>query len=74
MNTNFYELSYEELGGIDGGINWDAVGVTVSGAAGAALGYAAAGAIVGSAAPGVGTTIGGIVGGAVGVIAYTFFD
>lgn len=79
LNTGAFEaLDYSELLAVDGGVDWNNVGITVSGVAGGYIGAKAGAAIgvkIGTAcAPGVGTVVGGIVGAALGVIIYSLWD
>lgn len=72
--NGFSELDMNEAIEIDGGVDWNAVGMSITTTAGATIG-SKIGATAGTAiAPGVGTVVGGIVGGAVGTILYTLFD
>ena len=66
----FSELDMNEAMEIDGGVDWNAVGMGVTISASGKIGSAVGTAI----APGVGTVVGALVGGAVGTILYSLFD
>jgi hypothetical protein len=66
MNTSFYELSYEELGGIDGGVDWDDLGFYIATGGGALVGGIAGGP--------VGAFIGGAIAGGGYILIDKAFD
>ena len=73
MSNQFKELSLQERMTLEGGIDWNLVGGTVSTASGAYIG-AQVGTTVGTAGGPVGMVVGGIVGGAAGAIVYSLWD
>ncbi len=74
----FESLDNNDMLLVEGGIDWNDVGLGIAGTAGTTIGsYSGAkiGATIGTVwAPGVGTVVGGIVGGAIGVIIYSLWD
>ena len=72
--NGFSEIDMNEAMEIDGGVNWDGVGMGVTISAGSAIGGKIGTAVGTVIAPGVGTVVGVIVGGAVGTILYSLFD
>lgn len=73
LNNGFYEMMYDEVMIVEGGINWDLVGETIATGGGAYIG-AKIGASVGTAGGPVGTVVGGLIGGAAGAIIYSLWD
>lgn len=73
MTNGFNEMNEMEMQEIEGGVDWNFVGGTVSTVAGGYIGTKI-GAAVGSAAGPVGTVVGGIVGAAAGAIIYSLWD
>ena len=73
LNNGFYEMMYDEVMIVEGGINWDLVGGTIATGGGAYIG-AKIGASVGTAGGPVGTVVGGLIGGAAGAIIYSLWD
>lgn len=68
--NGFSILDMNEAMEIDGGVDWNAVGMGVTASAGGKIGFAVGTAI----APGVGSAVGALVGAAVGTIVYSLFD
>ena len=73
LSNGFYELNVHEMELVDGGVDWNLVGATVSTAGGAYIGAKIGGA-VGTAGGPVGTVVGGLIGGAAGAIVYSLWD
>lgn len=72
-NGVFNELTVSELNMIDGGIDWNSIGMGASMTAGGLIG-AKVGAAVGTTGGPVGTVVGTIVGGIAGGIIYSLWD
>ena len=71
----FQNLEWNELEAIDGGIDWNTVGLAVTGGAWLAIAtHACKGAKIGAIAGPTGVLVGGFVGIAVGAIIYTLWD
>ncbi|MCR4567521.1 MAG: hypothetical protein K5769_05690 [Pseudobutyrivibrio sp.] len=70
LSNDFSQLSASDEMLVEGGVDWDGVGMTVSGGAGMYIG-AKVGAEIGGA---VGGVAGGLAGAAIGAIIYSAFD
>lgn len=70
---NLVELQMEELELIDGGIDWNSIGMGTSMTAGGFLGAKIGGSIGTTAGP-VGTVAGTIIGGIAGGVIYSLWD
>lgn len=71
---NLEELKFDELQEVNGGVDWNSIGMSLAAGGGGAIG-AKIGASAGFLGGGpVGSAAGGIIGGAVGTAVYTLWD